>query len=46
MITDHPTLAAEFVANQERAHWHDQALWFVRVKHLVLSRECHVQYAD
>jgi L-lactate dehydrogenase complex protein LldF len=32
MITDHPTLAAQFVANQERAHWHDQALWFVRVK--------------
>lgn len=30
--TDHPTLAAEFVANQERAHWHDQALWFVRAK--------------
>ena len=30
--TDHPTLAAPFVANAERAHWHDQALWFVRMK--------------
>ncbi len=30
--TDHPQLAAEFVRNQERAHWHDQALWFVRAK--------------
>jgi L-lactate dehydrogenase complex protein LldF len=29
---DHPTAAAEFVANDERAHWHDQALWFVRTK--------------
>jgi L-lactate dehydrogenase complex protein LldF len=28
----HPTLAAEFVANQPRAKWHDQALWFVRAK--------------
>jgi L-lactate dehydrogenase complex protein LldF len=24
--------AARFVANHERAHWHDQALWFVRSK--------------
>ncbi|MDZ4656039.1 MAG: lactate utilization protein B [Bythopirellula sp.] len=29
---DHPTAAKEFVANDERAHWHDQALWFVRKK--------------
>jgi L-lactate dehydrogenase complex protein LldF len=29
---DHPTAAATFVADQERAHWHDQALWFVRAK--------------
>lgn len=29
---DHPTAAAEFVADDERAHWHDQALWFVRTK--------------
>ena len=30
--TAHPNQAAKFVANTERAHWHDQALWFVRVK--------------
>ncbi|MCA9245725.1 MAG: iron-sulfur cluster-binding protein [Planctomycetales bacterium] len=29
---DHPRLAAEFVKNDSRAHWHDQALWFVRAK--------------
>ncbi|MBS0211538.1 MAG: lactate utilization protein [Planctomycetes bacterium] len=28
----HPESAAEFTANESRAHWHDQALWFVRVK--------------
>ncbi|MGC1276230.1 MAG: lactate utilization protein B [Planctomycetaceae bacterium] len=28
----HPVEAAKFVANDARAHWHDQALWFVRVK--------------
>ncbi|MCG6157571.1 lactate utilization protein B [Rubinisphaera margarita] len=28
----HPQAAAEFVANIDRAHWHDQALWFVREK--------------
>jgi L-lactate dehydrogenase complex protein LldF len=28
----HPTLAADFVSNAERAAWHDQALWFVRAK--------------
>ncbi len=26
----HPELASAFVANEPRAHWHDQALWFVR----------------
>ncbi|MCA9190905.1 MAG: lactate utilization protein [Planctomycetales bacterium] len=29
---DHPTLANRFTANTDRAHWHDQALWFVRQK--------------
>lgn len=29
---NHPSLAAEFVKNDERAHWHDRALWFVRSK--------------
>jgi L-lactate dehydrogenase complex protein LldF len=28
----HPEAAARFVADDARAHWHDQALWFVRVK--------------
>jgi L-lactate dehydrogenase complex protein LldF len=30
--TAHPARAAAFVANEERAHWHDRALWFVRSK--------------
>ena len=29
---NHPTLAAEFIADQPRAHWHDQTLWFARAK--------------
>jgi len=29
---DHPTQATEFVADEDRAHWHDGALWFVRSK--------------
>jgi L-lactate dehydrogenase complex protein LldF len=28
----HPEAAARFVGNDARAHWHDQALWFVRAK--------------
>ena len=28
----HPEEAAAFIANGERAHWHDQTLWFVRTK--------------
>jgi L-lactate dehydrogenase complex protein LldF len=28
----HATLAAEFVKDRPRAHWHDQTLWFVRAK--------------
>jgi L-lactate dehydrogenase complex protein LldF len=28
----HATQAAQFIANRERAKWHDQALWFVRTK--------------
>jgi L-lactate dehydrogenase complex protein LldF len=31
-IQAHPDVAARFVANDARAHWHDQALWFVRAK--------------
>ncbi|HWA96907.1 MAG TPA: LUD domain-containing protein, partial [Pirellulales bacterium] len=30
--TDHAPRAAEFVADDGRAHWHDGALWFVRAK--------------
>ena len=29
---EHATDAAEFISNEERTHWHDQALWFVRAK--------------
>jgi L-lactate dehydrogenase complex protein LldF len=29
---EHPENASEFVANDSRAHWHDQSLWFVRSK--------------
>jgi L-lactate dehydrogenase complex protein LldF len=28
----HPEAAARFAADEPRAHWHDQSLWFVRVK--------------
>jgi len=28
----HPERVARFAADDARAHWHDQALWFVRVK--------------
>ncbi|RXJ68607.1 4Fe-4S ferredoxin [Halarcobacter ebronensis] len=31
-IHDHPKKAKEFVSNDERMHWHDKALWFVREK--------------
>ncbi|MEZ6057096.1 MAG: lactate utilization protein B [Planctomycetaceae bacterium] len=30
--TSHPQLATKFVADIDRAHWHDQSLWFVRSK--------------
>lgn len=29
---EHASNANQFVANVDRAHWHDQALWFVRTK--------------
>jgi L-lactate dehydrogenase complex protein LldF len=31
-VSDHASRATAFVANNGRAHWHDQALWFVRAK--------------
>jgi L-lactate dehydrogenase complex protein LldF len=32
VTTAHPVEAARFIANEERTHWHDTALWFVRAK--------------
>jgi L-lactate dehydrogenase complex protein LldF len=32
VIHHHPEKAKLFVLDDERAHWHDKALWFVRVK--------------
>ncbi len=32
MPSNHAVLASQFVADGERAHWHDEALWFVRQK--------------
>jgi L-lactate dehydrogenase complex protein LldF len=29
---NHPRKAAEFIADEPRAHWHDETLWFVRAK--------------
>jgi len=34
----HPELAAEFIKNTERMHWHDKALWFVREKRDLASQ--------
>ncbi|MGB6042640.1 MAG: lactate utilization protein B [Pirellulales bacterium] len=31
-MTDHSKIADKFVADIDRAHWHDGALWFVRQK--------------
>ena len=31
-MTEHAARAAEFVADQSRMHWHDQAVWFMRNK--------------
>ena len=38
MSTNHAQNAKEFVANDERMHWHDQALWFVREKRDLASK--------
>lgn len=37
-IIDHPTAAREFVTDDRRSHWHDQALWFVRSKRDVQAK--------
>ncbi len=31
-MTGHAEKAAAFAANESRTHWHDESLWFVRVK--------------
>jgi L-lactate dehydrogenase complex protein LldF len=31
-LQDHPAAANAFVADDAHAHWHDQALWFIRAK--------------
>jgi len=33
----HPEKAAKFIADDERMHWHDKALWFVREKRDIAS---------
>jgi L-lactate dehydrogenase complex protein LldF len=38
MSTNHAKNAKEFVANDERMHWHDEALWFVRAKRDLASK--------
>ncbi|WP_320035705.1 lactate utilization protein B [Campylobacterota bacterium DY0563] len=37
-IHNHPLKAKEFVKNDERMHWHDKALWFVREKRDLASK--------
>ncbi|MFN0197599.1 MAG: lactate utilization protein B [Planctomycetaceae bacterium] len=37
-MTNHAVLAEEFIADKPRAHWHDQALWFVRAKRDLAAR--------
>ncbi len=37
-MSNHPKEAAKFVANDERMHWHDKALWFVREKRDLASK--------
>ena len=34
----HPELAAEFIKNTQRMHWHDKALWFVREKRDIAAK--------
>ena len=37
-MSSHAKEAAAFLADEERAHWHDQALWFVRQKRDTASK--------
>ena len=36
---NHSDNATKFVANDERMHWHDQALWFVREKRDIATKK-------
>ncbi|HVT26519.1 MAG TPA: lactate utilization protein B [Lacipirellulaceae bacterium] len=36
--TDHPTAAARFIANSDRMHWHDKAIWAARTRRDNASR--------
>src|SRR4051812_50220601 len=31
-LIDHPTAAAQFIANSEKMRWHDTAIWGTRMK--------------
>ncbi|MGM0519505.1 MAG: lactate utilization protein B [Campylobacterota bacterium] len=37
-MSTHPQNAKEFVKNDERMHWHDESLWFVRAKRDLASK--------
>ncbi len=37
-VFEHAHDADQFIANAERSHWHDQALWFVRAKRDAAAR--------
>ena len=37
-MSSHAKEAAAFLADEERVHWHDQALWFVRQKRDTASK--------
>ena len=39
MSTSHSMAAAQFLKNMERASWHNQALWFVRQKRDLISKQ-------
>ena len=39
MSTSHAMAAAQFLKNMERTSWHNQALWFVRQKRDLISKQ-------
>ncbi|MFD3002999.1 lactate utilization protein B [Pontibacter toksunensis] len=38
-VPDHATAAAAFLQDEERVDWHDKALWFIRQKRDVVSKQ-------